>query len=470
MKPQTIPFAFSFWTGASVDAITLQAGKQFRIDFGAFKDFCLGDLPPEFVDLLRISSAVYIADRLVRRRPKKGPKAAARVIGLKIEVLQDSLWNRPEIREALDDVLEFVTGDFWDIEFVRDRRVYEWSKSLACSDESPLICLFSGGLDSVAGLVSRMNENPRRPVVPVTVWHQPRQRHLIRQQYGLLKRHYEAKGIGTQIDPLVVKVAMAWTSATEAKNLETSQRSRSFLFGTVGAITAILNGQQRVEMFESGVGAINLPLMAGMVGPKATRGSHPEFLRRMSKLTSLIAGNELQFALPFEERTKGEVVKALADSGLKTLADASASCVHYPIRHKKYKQCGLCPACIFRRVALASAGIAEPDNAYRYDFLGPAERINALPEARLGYLRAFLLQVAHLADVENRLPPAFERHMVGTGIIQRGQAQKGVARLLARYRDEWTVIAAAARERGHAWARLFAPKRPTSQGGTHASA
>jgi hypothetical protein len=190
----------------------------------------------------------------------------------------------------------------------------------------------------------------------------------------------------------------------------------------------------------------------------------------MSKLTSLIAGNELQFALPFEERTKGEVVKALADSGLKTLADASASCVHYPIRHKKYKQCGLCPACIFRRVALASAGIAEPDNAYRYDFLGPAERINALPEARLGYLRAFLLQVAHLADVENRLPPAFERHMVGTGIIQRGQAQKGVARLLARYRDEWTVIAAAARERGHAWARLFAPKRPTSQGGTHASA
>jgi hypothetical protein len=180
----------------------------------------------------------------------------------------------------------------------------------------------------------------------------------------------------------------------------------------------------------------------------------------------------LAFTLPFEDRTKGEVVEALADPELRALTAMSASCVHFPIRHKKYKQCGLCSACIFRHAALASARIEEPDDAYGYDFLGPAEQINAQPEKRLAYLKAFLLQVARLRDIENhdRLPPAFERHVVGTGIVQRGQPQKGVIQLLARYRDEWTVIASGARERGHAWAKLLAPQRPATEGVIHAPA
>jgi hypothetical protein len=181
---------------------------------------------------------------------------------------------------------------------------------------------------------------------------------------------------------------------------------------------------------------------------------------------------EIGDAVDFVNSKPDNRVTALATPELSALAAMSASCVHFPIGHKKYKQCGLCPACIFRRTALASAGIEEPDDAYRYDFLGPAERINDLPEKRLAYLKAVLLQVARLRDIENhdRLPPAFERHVIGTGIIQRGQPQKGVIELLARYRDEWTKIATVARDRGHAWARLLAPKRRATQGVIHASA
>jgi hypothetical protein len=136
-----------------------------------------------------------------------------------------------------------------------------------------------------------------------------------------------------------------------------------------------------------------------------------------------------------------------------------------------YKQCGLCPACIFRRAALHVAGIQEPKNTYKYDFLGQADFANQIPENRLDYLKAFLLQVAHLRGIENddRLPPAFERHVV-PHIVPKGQSQKGVIQLLVRSRDEWTEIASAARERGHAWAKLLAPKRPGTQGVTHASA
>lgn len=143
-------------------------------------------------------------------------------------------------------------------------------------EDPPLICLYTSGLDSGAGLVARMNDNPSRPVIPVTVWHQPRQRHLVHQQYDFLRGHYRKQGFGTQIEPLIVKVAMMWPSAAEEKNQETSQRSRSFLYAALGAITAIMHGQRTIEMFESGVGAINLPLMAGMVGSRALRNLvHP---------------------------------------------------------------------------------------------------------------------------------------------------------------------------------------------------
>jgi 7-cyano-7-deazaguanine synthase in queuosine biosynthesis len=376
------------------------------------------------VDLLRIASAVYVVDRHVKRRPKDGPKPPSRTISLKVEVLDDSLWNRQEVRDALHDAVEFMTSDFWDIEFERDPQEYKWPTRFlpfSKTDGSPLVCLYSSGLDSAAGLVTRMNANPGRPVIPVTIWHQPRQRHLVQQHYDFLRAHYRSKGFGTQIEPLIVKVAMMWKTPAEEKNQETSQRSRSFLFTALGAITAVMHGRRVVELFESGVGAINLPLMAGMVGSKTTRSSHPEFLRRMSKLASLVADSEVKFTLPFEDKTKGEIVKALAAPELSPLAARSASCVHFPIRHKKYKQCGLCPACIFRRVALASAKIKEPNDAYRHDFMGQAERINALPEKRLAYLKAFLLQVARLRNIEkhDHLPPVFERHVVGTGIVLR---------------------------------------------------
>ena len=111
-------------------------------------------------------------------------------------------------------------------------------------------------------------------------------------------------------------------------------------------------------------------------------------------------------------------------------------------------------------------------DSYKYDFLGPAETVNRLPERRLAYLKAFLMQVAQLRGIEasDRLPSAFERHVVGTGIVPKGQSQGRVIQLLARYRDEWMVIASAARESGLAWAKLLDPRRAATQGVSHASA
>jgi 7-cyano-7-deazaguanine synthase in queuosine biosynthesis len=475
MNKQRFPFGLSFWTGEAAEIRHLRAGGQFRFDLDALNAFCLGNLPRHLVDLLRIASAVYVVDRLVKRRSKNGPKPPSRTIGLKVQEMVESIWSRQEVRDSICEVLDFLTGDFWDIEFERDSQAYEWTDHFLPfpkSNGTPLICLYSGGLDSAAGLALQGGENCHQSVIPVTVWHQPRQRHLIKRQLALLRAHYRSKGAYTDIAPLIMKEAMIWEPGLDPKLQEFSQRGRAFLFASLGAVAAILHEQPVINVFESGVGAINLPLMAGMVGPKSTRNSHPQFLKLMSRLASLVADADIQFCLPFFDATKGEMVRRLAELGLEELATESASCVHYPRPGSRHKQCGACPGCIGRRQAMAVAGIDEPVGTYEYDLFGQTDRLDDIPEMQLAYLKATLIQVAQLQGIESsdRLPPPFERHVVGTGIVCKGQPQKGVIQLLARYRDEWTRIASLERERGHAWANLLATKLLATQGVTYASA
>jgi hypothetical protein len=264
---------------------------------------------------------------------------------------------------------------------------------------------------------------------------------------------------------------MAWHSALQQE--ETSQRCRPFLFMAVGGVVAAMQGASSVEVLESGVGAINLPLMSGMVGSKATRSSHPELLRLMSRLLTLVSGREIVYRLPFMDRTKGQMVTALANRGLEDLTRSAVSCVHYPLRERPHKQCGVCPACIFRRQAMLVGGIGEPRGTYKFDLFGPSRLVNRIPEHRLKYLKAFLIQVVQLAalDSQNELPRCLRRHLFGSRILGQGDSPRPIIELWRRYRQEWLTIAAQGNERGWSWVRLLTPMTFTNQGGlSHASA
>ena len=91
---------------------------------------------------------------------------------------------------------------------------------------------------------------------------------------------------------------------------------------------------------------------------------------------------------------------------------------------------------------------------------------------RLQFLKAFLMQVAWLKDVDARmrLPPAFARHLISTEVLRREESQDNVIELLARYRNEWMTIASDKQKNGYNWARLLAVREPEMEGVTHASA
>ena len=141
------------------------------------------------------------------------------------------------------------------------------------------------------------------------------------------------------------------------------------------------------------------------------------------------------------------MVRAINEAGLADLARETISCAHYPLGHRRYQQCGVCPSCIFRRQAMIVGGIDEPQGSYSFDLFGTAEAANVVPQEKLKYLKAFLMQVARWDDIEKtgRLPESVSRHLLETHILKVGESPEAIIDLLVRHRDEWKQIVAKGR-------------------------
>ena len=444
----------SFEDDQAASSVELIGGKHFRLDQACFGDHLLAALSPRMIDLLRIATSIYVIDSIAGRDRRSEWLGWSRTLRVKIEVFDHDFWGQDQVRSLLAECLDFLGGDFWELDFTAGRADESPPNTglLPFGDAPPLICLYSGGLDSAAGLSKRVRDMAHAQVIPVLVRHQSAQRQVVDPQLEVIKRRY-----GTNLSVLVPGVIK--TLPASMLDAENTHRCRGFLFSSVGGVVAWALGATEVEMFESGIGAINLPLMSGMVGSKATRSSHPEFLRLISRLLSLAAGRGIALTLPFLNHTKGEVVRTLATDGLHEMARQTVSCVHSPLRNRGPKQCGFCPACIFRRQAMFTAGIAEADDAYLLDLFGNAERVNQIEPRRLKYLKALLMQVDKLGELDSDgpVPLFFKRHIVGSGIVSPGESLAPHVELYQRYRREWLDLVAAGQAEGRSWADLLAP-------------
>ncbi|MBI3467979.1 MAG: 7-cyano-7-deazaguanine synthase [Planctomycetes bacterium] len=433
--------------GEETLSLDLNAGKGFRLRDWSISHYCQSALPERIGDLLRIAMAVFVVDRLVKRRRSTADHGWCRDIHLMVEVSDPEFWNDSETRDILIQVGDVLGGEFWDFSFLEmetpRQRHFRWPDVGDCRT----VCLYSGGLDSAAGLVARIRDDGVGTFIPVTVWHQARQRRLVESQLRRISSKY-----GAVMNAVVVKAALI--KPPLFREQERTQRCRSFLFAAVGGAVAAVLGASAVEVYESGIGAVNLPLMTGMWGSKATKGSHPKFLALMSRLLTLTADRAITLKLPFLFKTKAEVVKALRDEDLVDLANETVSCVHYPRRDRR-GQCGVCFGCISRRQALAAAGIQDPP-AYRYDLFGLTQEAVRVPPKYLTGLKAVLWQVEHLyRHGSNELPGRLRRHLQGTDMVENEECLTALAQTHHRYGDEWLALAARGRRAGWPWADLL---------------
>lgn len=416
---------------------------------------------PRYRDLLRIAMYVYTADRLTKRNGRvdlNGPSRCMPVI--QIPVSEPDFWNARETHSLLRRTIEFVTCDTWDFQFtfMRPEKQGQWWRAAEC--DGAIVCLDSGGLDSAAGLANRLLDW-KGDVFAVTARHQEVQRQLIRdEQLPLLRERF-----GRRLYSVMVPTTLR--DAPPMNRQEVTQRSRSFLFAALGGVVAGELGVDNVEVYENGIGVINLPPMTGMLfGSRATRSAHPEFFRRMSALLTTVSERPIDFALPFRNKTKAELIECIAsDALLADVARRSASCIHYPRRVLgKQKQCGVCPGCIGRRQAMITGGIRESPDKYRFDIFGDASEVDEIPAERLGHLKTIISQIEFLSSIDAEVPLPLSVRAHFANVLDPTDDLKPTIQLLQKYRNEWLGLIEDGIAADRYWARWHGPVSSSATG------
>ena len=329
-------------------------------------------LPRGAADLLDVFGAVYAADRR-SKRCFRGVATGQRRICIHMPVREPELWTSPELATRLRELLSWVSEDVWDIEFVRRNSVLEQDSRQGFLMEIPVtspvgVSLFSGGLDSLAGLAHHALNSPGGSRILVSGCTHDR---LACQQDAQVKLIKSAWGRGSPVASGDVRhVAVPFgINSDENVDEEKSQRTRALLFLAFGSITALQAQAETLYVFENGVGALNLPLNATQIGTDNYRGVHPRSWGMTEALFESVLGESIHIENPFMFSTKAEMCRSLPETGLSHAVRETVSCDGYPQRVQNQAQCGICTSCVLRRQSLFCAGLTDHDpcSAYRYD-------------------------------------------------------------------------------------------------------
>lgn len=325
------------------------------------------NLPPVYHDLVEIAAYVYSADQAVRRSGQDTDTFGERwrqSLEFHIPVRQPAFWNRPEVLSSLTEVLNFLGDHFFRFKFVQAINPVEFQQYLELDTPSVAgprynqVAMFSGGLDSLAGAIDEITQE-RHHVAFVT--HIPTAKNI-----GIIRNlRSELNDLAKPAVPLHVGIKV-----NKAKSLgkEYTQRTRSFLFASLGAAVARMLDLSSLRFYENGIISLNLPVCAQVVGGRATRTTHPRVLAGFSKLFSLVSETNFTVTNPYLWLTKAEVIKRIIDSGHGRLIATSVSCAHTWERTNEHTHCGTCSQCLDRRLAMLAANAYDLDPAGRYKF------------------------------------------------------------------------------------------------------
>lgn len=315
-------------------------------------------------DLLRLGAYAFAADQEVSR----GGQADVygddwrRDFTLYLPVSDVDFWSRPEVVTAAEGALSFASDDTWRLVFVAAPRRVAFDPigldldSKETMTNPDVVCLFSGGLDSLCSVVEQTTMLGRRPAL---VGHSPSFHVGPRQQSLYRELRQKLPWSFPYVSGAVHRIG------TDAK--ETTQRTRSFLYGTLGVVAARYLGLTEVQLADNGIVSLNLPINASVLGAQATRSTHPKFIRLFNRLLEVVLPGGPRVSNPLALRTRAETLEVLRTAGLETLITLTNSCAHQRGRSASQPYCSLCSQCIDRRYAMISAGLDGFDPPERYE-------------------------------------------------------------------------------------------------------
>lgn len=321
----------------------------------------LGEVDPRARDLIRIAACCYAADLRVRRGGVDVHRERwRRELALGIPVAEPEFWADPDVVARLSEALGFGTEDAWTFRFAPEQRGDGGQLRVVWAKDPPRIelntvVLASGGADSLCALVDAL----RHGANPVVVSHWPAQ-HIRSRQDTLLRA---VKG---RFDRWEVPHASFEIHRRGKQPVESSQRTRGFLYAALGAAIAAHHGVGEVRLADNGYVSVNPPITAELVGALASRGTHPKFLHLVNRLLERVFPG-VRVVNPLWNRTRAQALRSLAEAECADLLAHTYSCGKQQGHHKGRPLCGGCSQCVDRRVAVIAAGLEAYDPVARYE-------------------------------------------------------------------------------------------------------
>jgi 7-cyano-7-deazaguanine synthase in queuosine biosynthesis len=328
------------------------------------------EVSPRSADLVRIAAYVHRADTMVSRGGERDDHGAAwkRRMILCLPVADLTYWGNPDVTKRLVAALEFATGDTWEFAFsqgalddlpelrldIQQREVLHQPK---------VVTLFSGGVDSLCALLEAAASGER----PLAVGHWSAEVHQARQQR--LLEEVSRRLTGWSFPYLGFKIHRAGEEWAES-----SQRSRAFLFASLGAAVAGELGIHRVYVADNGPVSLNLPINDQLVGALASRSTHPKFLALFNRFLDGLFPHPVVVSNPLAAKTRVEALRSLTATKCEALLPLTLSCSRWSRLPQATPHCGGCSQCVDRRFATIAAGLEayDPASAYKLDLFRQA--------------------------------------------------------------------------------------------------
>lgn len=196
------------------------------------------DIPSQFHDLIEIAAYVYSADQLIFRTHQDTDTFGGswrRNLNFKIPVREPAVWNHPEVRDCLINTLNFLSDDNYEFDFTPAMEPRGFQGYLELDDNvhetvpTEQVVMFSGGLDSLAGAIDEILLQKRK-VTLVSHKSTPKNNGILRSLRRSLSEHAES-----HLTPEFLGIR---ASVKHKSSREHTQRTRSFLFASLGATIA----------------------------------------------------------------------------------------------------------------------------------------------------------------------------------------------------------------------------------------
>ena len=416
-------------TGLNGGGLVAEIGKEIVFDASVLDTYHYAGWKPVHHDLLLVCAAVEFADR---RRPRRATQWS-RWFQITIPVFERDAWDQAAVRRYLHDTLRHLTGDDWQFSFrqAKESTVEDSvrQRMLPFRENKEFVIAYSNGIDSrcVSGIL-----DARDSVVRVRLT-----RVKDRAKHG--ERPFD------QI-PFAVKTGSSG---------ETDVRSRAFKFAAITAIAAHLCAVGKIIVPESGQEAIG-PSLLPLHNVYPDYRNHPTFFRKMERFIKELLGFSVSYEQPRLWNTKGETIRVFAarvESRRESLLN-TRSCWQQRWNARfdgKLGQCGLCAACLLRRMSMHAAEMEEPAGTYFVDDLTRARYEDARPQQRGGRLSRTLVeygsvgarhlqQLADRAEVSDTALRPFVFEIARATSTSEHETLEGLRRLLLQHASEWRAF------------------------------